>query len=277
MNKKLLIIALSLVCMGASSGELTIINPSSKSSPATVLATVFKDAVDTPTKWYQSDSCQDAVRKFNATDDAVMAYNSSMDFAGKNKGVDCSLTPGDISDVVFISKEYFDICRNKGSTKDYGENKISVGLASMYATKGNESDMKGKNVNASVIPYPGSKDIVNAIMNNDIDYGWIGHSVALKFKDSIDCVYSTNPSSPQYLGKVDKSSFPEFHINMVIYTNTTDSDKRESLKRAAESEKFTTFLTNANIETVAVTTQAISSIKTFVKDMITVWGRNGEL
>lgn len=269
---------LSLVSTTIFANELTIINPSNKSSPASVVATVFKEAVPTDDiNWYQAESCQDALQKFNSTENAVIAYNSSMDFAGQIKGMDCSLTVTDPSDVVVITREYFDICRNKGATKEYGDNKISVGMASMYAIKGQEIDMHKHNVNARVVPYAGSKDIVAAVINNDVDYGWIGHSVALKFKDALDCEYSTNPTDPKFLGNAKKSSFPEFRINMVIYTNTKDKEKRSMLQQAANSDKFTTFLTYAKIESVPVTKSAIESIKIFVHDMVLVWGTNGKL
>ena len=69
--------------------KITVVSMSPKASAATPFGMAVKSA--TKGKYYQSANCEDALRKFNATDNSVLIYNSSMEFAGRNKGLDCRL------------------------------------------------------------------------------------------------------------------------------------------------------------------------------------------
>lgn len=275
MNTKIATIILAglftTVAFGAN--DAVIINPSNKSSPASILAMKFKDSIPDSAQWYQAENCQDAKQKFNQTKNAVIAYNSSMDFAGSEKNLDCRLEVKKTDTVVFMSKEYFDICRNATSKVRYGGEKISVGMASMYATKNQELDHAAAGIDITLVPYPGSKDIVTAVINGDVDYGWVGHGLAVKFKDSLDCVYSTNPSSDNYLGKFTRLSIPDFRINMVLYTNSSDSVIISNLQRAALNENFSNFVLNSGIEQINITDETLDSVTDFVSRMKSVWGK----
>ena len=69
--------------------DITVVSMSPRASAATPFGMAVKSATDG--RYYQSANCEDALRKFNATDNSVLIYNSSMEFAGRNKGLDCRL------------------------------------------------------------------------------------------------------------------------------------------------------------------------------------------
>ena len=112
--------------------KITVVSMSPKASAATPFGMAVKSA--TKGKYYQSANCEDALRKFNATDNSVLIYNSSMEFAGRNKGLDCRLDSLlDSKKVAFVGQVYMKICRLPGTDFGFGGRKTTLGMASMYA------------------------------------------------------------------------------------------------------------------------------------------------
>lgn len=253
--------------------DTLIVNPSNKSSPSTVIALAYKDAVGSSASWYQGENCQDAVETFNRTPNSVFVYNSSMDFAGRVKGINCRLPNIKPSQLIFVGREYFDICKLPTNPRPYNDGKITVGMASMWATKANQDDQRLHGLYVTLVPYPGSKDVINAILSGDIDYGWVGHALTLKMGNRLDCVYSTNPTAQNYFGKYKKFALPDMHIELLIYTNSTDPALIAKLRRAATSEQFKTFVTNSAVEAEYNPTQKdIDTTNKFVNRIYRLWG-----
>lgn len=270
--KYFLSIILAVVASSALADTL-IVNPSNKSSPATVVGLAYKDAVGADAAWYQGENCQDAVEVFNKTPNSVFVYNSSMDFAGRNKGLKCQLPDIKPAQLIFVGREYFDVCKLPSNPRPYNDGKITIGMASMWATKANEADQRANGINATLIPYPGSKDVITAVLSGDIDYGWIGHALTLKLNNKLDCVYSTNPIERNYLGKYKKVAVPDIHIELLIYTNSNNSATIAKLRKAANSEQFKTFVTNSAIEgTYNPTQKDIDTTRKFVNRLSESWG-----
>lgn len=237
------LMALILVPVFSYASEVTVVNPSNKASPATVFGMAYNDAIGG--RWYQAADCQDANRVFNSTPNSVMIYNSSNEFAARNKGLDCRLDTAKYKSVIYIGESYMSICRLPGKTNELGSNLNVLGIASMYAVKRHEDNFKQAGANVKLVPYGGSKDVIAALRAGDITLGWIGASLASKQGDKLQCLYSTDPSSPMFLGNKLKLEIPDFRIITVIYTNADDPKVIKSLFSAQKNEKFSTFLTTS--------------------------------
>jgi len=251
--KKLLIALVAVIAVGAgaytvrlanAAPEYTVINQSSKASPAGVFAQAVRKAVDG--KWYQSSNCTDASAKFNSTPNAVMVYNSSVAFAALNKKLaNCQLDEVAKSNakVVLISSSRMLICQRADANTDLFSGKnLTLGMASMYAVPKHEAQWNASGSAVKIVPYSGSKTVLQALMAGDINWGWMGESLALKQGDKLKCEYSTDPLSTQFLGKrAPKLVIPDFRINVVVYSNTANVERlRETLNNSSAFQNYIT-------------------------------------
>lgn len=267
---KTLLVGLGLWATAAHA-DVTVINSGNKASPASVLAMAYKNAV--AGEWYQAKDCEDALRVFNATKNAVLIYNSSLDFAARNKNMNCTLQGVNVQQIIFTGHTYMDICRKPGSTADLNSNKTTLGMASMYAVARHEKNFNTAGANIKLVPYGGSQEIVTAVRAGDIDLGWIGSGMAKKQGSNLDCLYTTDPSAPNFLGKKLKLAIPDFKISYVLYTNTTDPNVLKKLRAAANNKEFSEFLESSDTVTNWNSKQKdLDEVNQYVRQMMTHWG-----
>lgn len=252
--------------------EVTIINPSNKASPATVFASAYKDALG-GAKFYQSQTCEDAEKVYRNTKDAVMVYNSSIEFAALDKGLDCGLKT---KSAIYIGKQYMSLCTLKGSEKSLLDKNVTLGMPSMYSTRLHELDLKSAGLNVKLIPYGGSKDIIVALLNKDISAGYIASSMADKNKE-LSCPYQTNPDLPNYIGKSFKLKVPNFRVTYVVYTNSTDPVVIDKLKSAANNQDFDKFLNSTGtISNWKVTNKDLADVESYVDTLFYNWSEHAD-
>lgn len=250
--------------------EPLIINPSNKASPATVVGQAFRSAVNGD--WYQARDCQDAIATFNNSKNAVMIYNSSIDFAARNAKINCSLDGVKPQQVLFIGYTYMNVCRKPGSSADFGKIKNTLGMASMYSVPKHENNFVNAGSNTKLVPYGGSAEIVTAVRAGDIDLGWIGSGIAKKQGANLDCIYSTDPAAGNFIGKKLNLPIPNFQITYVVYTNSTDPNVLKNLRYASQSRDYTKFLSTS--DTVAnwnVKPKDLEEVNQYVNKMTNNW------
>jgi len=250
--------------------EPLIINPSNKASPATVVGMAYKNAVGGD--WYQAKDCEDALNTFKNSKDAVLVYNSSIDFAARNKNINCSLQGVTAQQVIFVGYTYMNICRKPGSTIDLNTSKSTLGMASMYAVSKHEKNFNTAGANVKFVPYGGSQEIVTAVRAGDIDLGWIGSGIAKKQGANLDCLYSTDPMATNYIGKKFNLPIPNFQITYVVYTNSTNPAVLDQLRAAAKNKEFVDFLTTSDTITNWTAKQKdVDDVNQYVIKMYSNW------
>ena len=250
--------------------KFTVINQSSKASPAGVFAQAVRQAVDG--QWYQSSNCTDATAKFNSTKDAVMVYNSSVAFAALNKKLEgCQLDEiaKSNSKVALISSSRMLICQRAESNTDlFAGEKLTLGMASMYAVPKHEAQWQASGSAVKIVPYSGSKTVLQALIAGDIDWGWMGESLALKQGDKLKCEYSTDPLSTKFLGKkTPKLVIPDFRIIAVVYSNTANVEKLKTL--LTDSESFQKYLKSSKNKVENVLDEKL--VDQYVQRMYNAW------
>lgn len=262
--------SLTLFIGTAHASDLTVINQSSAASPAGVYAQAVKKALDA--NWYQSSSCEDAANKFKSTENAVMIYNSSVAFAAKNKKLaNCQLDEISKTNAtpIAISASRMLICSKPGQAKTLSGDAVSLGMASMYAVPKHEQQWNDNGAKVKIVPYSGSKTVLTALLAGDIEWGWMGESLARKQGDKLDCQYSTDPTAANFLGKsFPKLVIPDFAINVVVYTNS--KDPKAVAKALQENEEFQKYLKSSKNET-AFNNLDTNTVDTFVIKMYNTW------
>lgn len=238
--------------------KLTIVSPSSKASPTTVFAMGLKKSVDA--NYYQGSNCEDATRAYNEKEDAVFVYNSSMEFGARNKGLNCPME-GTVDNTYFVGATPVWLCRLPGTSHDLVEGQTNtLGMASMYATKAHEARMREAGAgDLTIVPYSGSKTVVNALRAGDITMGWIGSGLAKKqvAKGNMECVYSTDPNADNYIGKsLPGLKVPDFTIGYVVYSNTKNPDLIAKLKAWATDPEFAKYMEKSLVTGTFNPTQA---------------------
>lgn len=265
------IVIVAGICINniTSGPEYTVINQSSKASPAGVFAQSVRNTIDG--QWYQSSNCTDATKKFNGTQDAIMIYNSSVGFAALNKKLDnCQLDEVSNSNakVVLVSSSRMLICQLANADTNLLTDKVTLGMASMYAVTKHEAQWNANGADIKIVPYSGSKTVLQALIAGDINWGWMGESLALKQGDKLDCQYSTDPNSKNFLGNTAPNLvIPDFRINIVVYTNSNNvEDLKETLKNSKFFQNYIKSSKNQLEDNVDV-----STVDQYVQRMYNTW------
>jgi hypothetical protein len=273
---KKVILLLSFLISSAHATDITFINGGNTQSPTTVFGLALKNAVKGNAKWEQASSCRDVQSLYRKTKNSVIIYNTTNDFADRNANTPCEHERFTAQNTVIISAMPIKICKAKDHNKAFNDQRVTMGIASMLANSRYEADWnKNNNLNLKLVAYGGSAGVATAVINKEIDYGFIASPLASKQErdGKLECVYSTDAKSPLFVGKHFRLAIPDFEIITVAYTNSTDPEVLSRLKAAAKSAEFTAWLNNnESSANTAPTNQDLERINGFVSKMMAAWG-----
>ena len=242
MIKKLLLIAMFPVAAQAAT-EITVINPQAATSPVATLAmTVQKNLPGSG--YYQGESCQDAVKKFETTANSVIAYGTNLAITGlrKNQPCDTAITERNI---LFYGEQYYQICTKRGSGKNFQTPGASLGMASVQPVAAIVADINQQNsTTLKALPFSGSKAVLLQVLSGDLDLGLIGTSTADKQSRSgaIDCIASTDPRDSRFWGNQLKMKQPDIRIQTLILHNITDPQALDRARAAITGDAVKSLL-----------------------------------
>lgn len=272
---KKLLSTLLLISGVATAAEITVINEGNPQSPTSVFGQAYRSALGSNTQWEQATSCQDAQKKLKKTPNAVLIWNSSNDFIDKTRNPGCKIDEFTTANTVLIATTHMKICRAVDNTRSITGSNVKLGLASMVATQRHQADWNRNGFNIKFVPYGGSAGVVTATINKEVDYGWIASSMATKQEKAgrIECVYSTDRTSPKFVGNSFKLSVPDFEIITVVYTNSADPAVLKQLKAAATNKDFVAWADESETKTnTKITNRDLENINGYVARLIYYWG-----
>lgn len=258
----------------AEAAEFTLINHSNKASPDTIFAQGFNTAVNKAMKseFYQAQNCEEAKQKFEKNDEQIMIYNANVGIAAMSKNLNCELSKNVTPDkMIFSGAAYYKICTSEKKPKDLKAEKVTLGMASVIHSKGLIEDYNKNGYKMVGVPFGGSKDVLTAVINGDIDFGIIGDSVAnpALANQQIKCVFSTDPREANFVGKTIKLKIPDLRIWSIIYTNSADKKIIDQLRKTAQKDtEFNAYLSkNATqvIKTEGFIKKDIEDFKNWIK------------
>jgi hypothetical protein len=256
--------------------DITIINVGNRQSPTAVFGLAFKNAIPGESQWVQANNCRDAQKTFNNTKNAVMIYSSSVDFRERANGDRCNQAPLTVQNTLLISSLHVKICRKPNSQKKLTDPGSRLGIASVIATKKHEKEWNTNGFTVKFVPYGGSTGVVQAVINGEIDWGWIGESTSSQFEKqgTLDCPYSTDPKSPGFLGKhMPQLTLPDFEIVTAVYTNSTDPTTLAQLQKAIKNPEFQNWLINSQNPSITdITVKDVEKVNRYVDRMVNSWG-----
>lgn len=243
--------------------KTVVVNMSNPASPASVFGQSVRSAVDG--EWYQSANCTEAQQKVRNTPNSLMVYNSSVAFAALNKKLkDCQI-PAEAKEVLRATTNFY-VCKLPEQTKELTED-VRLGMASMYAVEKHEQQF-----GVNLVPYSGSKTVLQALLAGDIEWGWMGKGLARKQGDKIECPYTTDASenSKTFIGDAIPSLvIPDHRIEIVVYSLDADTQSTsiESIHNNTDLESFA----KNNSYKLNQSLTNINDVNNFVERMYDTW------
>jgi len=242
MIKKLLITAM-FPAVAWATPEITVINPQAATSPVATLAMTVQKSLPA-SRYYQGESCQDAVRKFETTPNSIIAYGTNLAITGlrKNQPCDTAITKNNI---LFHGEQYYQICTKQGSGKNFRSPGATLGVASVQPIENIVRDINQQNgTTLKALPFSGSQAVLTQIFSGDLDLGLIGTSSADKLSRSgtIECMASTDPRDSRFWGNQLKMKQPDIRIQTLILHNITDEKTLDRARAAIGGDTVKTLL-----------------------------------
>jgi len=247
--------AFVLASMTAQAAGITVITSSSKTSPTTTVAMTYQKNL-AGSKFYQSENCQDGVRKFTETKDSLLMFGTTLAFSAVSKGQTCYPTISD-DNIVWYGEQYYKVCTKRGSGKNFRSPGATFGIPSVQLPDALVNDINTQNgTTLKALPFQGSRDTLLQVLSGDLDLGLIGTSTAKKHQDSgaMDCIASTDPSDVDYIGKQLKMKIPDLRIPVVLLKNgAIDAQSTANIKAAIDSPGFQDLLKEGNFKVFPTT------------------------
>ena len=245
--------------------KIVVVSMSNPASPASVFGQSIRSVLNG--EWYQSANCTEAQQKVRTTPNSLMVYNSSIAFAALNKKLDDCQIPAEAKEVLRATTNFY-VCRLPDQTKALDSGDVRLGMASMYAVKKHEQQF-----NLNIVPYSGSKTVLQALLAGDIEWGWMGKGLARKQGNKIVCPYTTDAteSSKTFLGDaIPTLVIPDHRIEIVVYSLNADTQSI-AIESLHDNEELKLFA-NSNSYRIDQSLSNINEVNSFVARMYNTWG-----
>lgn len=241
--KKTLLTTLSLLSFSAFADSVKIINIGAATSPTAMYANAYAKNLQISNTFVPAKSCRDAM-SIAEKEKSVLLIPNDIYLQAQRLGQECS-PKLDPTKILITSDAYFEICRKPESNKTFNSPDVTVGRASVHPIKEWEYDFnKRNNTDVKGIAFSGSGTVLTAVLNGDVDWGFIAREIAEPAvkEGRIECPYNTEASSPKSLHKKYSMINNEYVLKYILITNVTDKSLFNSLKSAAANPAFLNYL-----------------------------------
>ena len=102
------------------------------------------------------------------------------------------------------------------------------------------------------VPYSSSVATSASIINGDIDWGFLMHSIAQPLVDSgkLECAYTSDPRSPKYVAKSFRLLQPDFEMDYMMIVKSNNPKIRAAAVQAVQSKAFNEWLKEDGLDLV---------------------------
>ena len=201
-------------------------------------------------KFVSLKDCDLAMKEVADSEDVVFLVASTNTITSMKHGVECvpKFKP---EDILVITTTYFDYCSKAGNKLDLFKQRINIGAASIVPMDGMVKDLNAQNGTRWVsVGYPASQLVATAVINGDIDLGFLTHSVAapMMANNQLSCSYTTNPKSPNYMAKTFRQVSSDFEMDYILAVKSKDPKVRAAAVKAAQSAGFQEWLKTSGFD-----------------------------
>ena len=267
---KFLILLATLVASLANA-EVVVVNIGATTSPTALYAQAYAKNLVAPNKFISVKNCQEAVNVVTNESHVVVVVANDIYLQNRKLGTDCSfnITP---KTVIAMSDAFFEICKRPASTKTFRTPNVRVGRASVHPIREWELDFNYRNqTSVKGIGFSGSKTVLAAVLNGDVDWGYIATEIAepAMQQGQIECPYDTNSQSRRNLGNEFAMLNNEYVLKYMLVALTNDNQTLTQIRDAAQNVNFQNYVTSSRHQnfTYSPTFKDIDKFMTSVKSL----------
>ena len=201
-------------------------------------------------KFVSLKDCDLAMKEVADSDDVIFLVASTNTITSMKHNVECvpKFKP---EDILVTTITYFDYCQKAGNKLDLFKQRINIGAASIVPMDGMAKDLNTQNATRWVsVGYPASQLVATAVINGDIDLGFLTHSVAAPMiaNKQLECPYTTNPKTPNYMAKSFRQVASDFEMDYILAVKSKDPKVRKAAVEAAQSAGFQEWLKSSGFD-----------------------------
>ena len=188
MKNKMLLIATLVASTTASAGLLSwlglekdhivVVNGGKSTSPTSVFAKSYVSAYQEG-NFQLGKNCDDTQKVAQQHPNSVRLLTNDHIASAIRRGETCD-TNIDPTRIVLVAENHFQVCRLPATSKKLTDAGVTLGRASVHPVEAFNADFNASNpgVDLKTIPFKGSKNVLQAVLNGDIDWGIIASSIA---------------------------------------------------------------------------------------------------
>ena len=201
-------------------------------------------------KFVSLKDCDLAMKEIETSDNVVYLLASTNTITAMKHNIECApkFKP---EDILVTTVTYFDYCQKTGNKLNLFKDRINIGAASIVPMDGMVKDLNAQNSTRWVsVGYPASQLVAAAVLNGDIDLGFLTHSVAAPIiaNKQLDCQYTTNPKAPNYMAKSFRQVSSDFEMDYILAVKSKDPKVRKAAIDAVQSAGFQEWLKTSGFD-----------------------------
>ena len=201
-------------------------------------------------KFVSLKDCDLAMKEIADSDDVVYLLASTNTITAMKHNIECApkFKP---EDILVTTVTYFDYCQKAGNKLNLFKDRINIGAASIVPMDGMAKDLNAQNGTRWVsVGYPASQLVATAVLNGDIDLGFLTHSVASPMiaNKQLECTYTTNPKAPNHMAYTFRQVQSDFEMDYILVVKSKDPKVRKAAVEAAQSKGFQDWLKTSGFD-----------------------------
>lgn len=242
-----LFVLLAAMFVGVAQADVTVVNIGATTSPTALYAQAYSKNLTVPNKFISVKNCQEAVDVVKNESNVVVIVANDIYLQNRRIGMECSfpITP---KTVVAMSDAYFEICKKPGAATTFRTPNVRVGRASVHPIREWELDFNYRNqTTVKGVGFSGSKTVLAAVLNGDVDWGYIATEIAEPAvqQGQIECPYNSNAQSKRNLGNEFAMLNNEYVLKYLLVGLSNDTKVLSAMQDAAANKNFQNYVTTS--------------------------------
>jgi len=258
--------------LGLEKGRIVVVNGGTSTSPTSVFAKSYVSAYQEG-DFQLGKNCDDTQKVAQKYSNSVRLLTNDHIASAIRRGEACD-TNINPNRIVLVADNHFQVCRLPETSIKLTDAGVTLGRASVHPVEAFNADFNASNpgVDLKTIPFKGSKNVLQAVLNGDINWGIIASSIATPMieQDKIVCEYDTTPKG----SATGKSLNDHFNLNLdgfmlkyMLVAENTKTVTIDELKKAANSAEFQMYLVKGGFYNISTNVTA-SHVADIVKSGI---------
>jgi hypothetical protein len=225
-----------------------------QSGPPIILTQSLAANLTVPYEFISMKDCASALRIIEQEKNVLFLMSDVTTMTGVRQNEECHPRQLRTRDIVGYTASSWHLCKKAGSNAKIGQDKFSLGVASILPVTGMVNDFNKLNgTKATGVALPSSAQVTAALLNGDIQWGMVNPGLSEPAMDEgkLECPMTFIPqgtakvSKEKFVGNHYKMTVPFLYSAYFIVIKSTDTKIRVDVDKAVTGSKFNEFLTKS--------------------------------